>query len=453
MKIECNNGPLMAGENDARTLTLTVEEAYASHEIRLAFLTPNGHRCLSPEIRVENGTAAYPLPACLLESSGKLLAQIIAENGEGQVAKSEVYAFSVERSIQCDAGDFTTAGFVTLGALDDAVKDLQADMASLSPAAFSGSWADLADTPTIPVIPQNVSAFANDAGYLTRHQSLAAYYTADETDAAITEAIEGRGSGSIYFGKCETAASTQIKVIDVGDDYAKAEGCVLYVWFKYRDTCAYPLMIKIGDDAPEHIHLDADASAYVCDTMRVWGSNEIVPITWRNNKWVLVHGTRATTTEYGMTKLNTSVSSTSTAMAATPSAVKQAYDKAASADTKATAAAAATAEKTGTFTPNFTPGSGNNLTVKQIGHVVYLSGLLVIDGTWGDISNNHLGDISGVDAPAGVPIIQVVSSADMNAYHIGVISAINGGNDTLYVGANVTGTDTAIAINGFYLTA
>ena len=189
MKIECVNGPLRAGENDARILALTVEEAYASHEIRLAFLTPTGHRCLSPEIRMENGAAAYPLPACLLDASGKLLAQIVAENGEGQVAKSDVYAFSVERSIKCDDGDFSQAGFVTLGALDDAVKDLQADMASLSPAAFSGSYADLTDTPDIPVIPRNVSAFENDAGYLTQHQSLAEYYTADETDAAVSSAI------------------------------------------------------------------------------------------------------------------------------------------------------------------------------------------------------------------------------------------------------------------------
>ena len=39
--------------------------------------------------------------------------------------------------------------------------------------------------PTIPVVPTNVSAFTNDAGYLTQHQSLANYYTKSEIDAMI----------------------------------------------------------------------------------------------------------------------------------------------------------------------------------------------------------------------------------------------------------------------------
>ena len=36
--------------------------------------------------------------------------------------------------------------------------------------------------PTIPTVPTNVSAFTNDAGYLTQHQSLANYYTKAESD-------------------------------------------------------------------------------------------------------------------------------------------------------------------------------------------------------------------------------------------------------------------------------
>ena len=46
---------------------------------------------------------------------------------------------------------------------------------------FSGSYNDLTDQPTIPVVPTNVSAFTNDAGYLTEHQSLSNYYTKSET--------------------------------------------------------------------------------------------------------------------------------------------------------------------------------------------------------------------------------------------------------------------------------
>ena len=44
---------------------------------------------------------------------------------------------------------------------------LKANTADLATVAFSGSYNDLTNTPTIPTVPTNVSAFTNDAGYLT----------------------------------------------------------------------------------------------------------------------------------------------------------------------------------------------------------------------------------------------------------------------------------------------
>ena len=45
----------------------------------------------------------------------------------------------------------------------------KADIADLSNVAFSGDYEDLSNTPTIPTVPTNVSAFTNDVGYLTQH--------------------------------------------------------------------------------------------------------------------------------------------------------------------------------------------------------------------------------------------------------------------------------------------
>ena len=53
----------------------------------------------------------------------------------------------------------------------------KANSADLANVAISGSYNDLANKPTIPTVPTNVSAFTNDAGYLTQHQSLAGYAT------------------------------------------------------------------------------------------------------------------------------------------------------------------------------------------------------------------------------------------------------------------------------------
>lgn len=60
---------------------------------------------------------------------------------------------------------------------------------------FSGNYNDLTNKPTIPTVPTNVSAFTNDAGYLTHHQSLAEYrksaaqdlIDADKQPKAITD--------------------------------------------------------------------------------------------------------------------------------------------------------------------------------------------------------------------------------------------------------------------------
>lgn len=43
---------------------------------------------------------------------------------------------------------------------------------NLSAVATSGSYNDLSNKPSIPTVPTNVSAFVNDAGYLTAHQDI-----------------------------------------------------------------------------------------------------------------------------------------------------------------------------------------------------------------------------------------------------------------------------------------
>lgn len=65
--------------------------------------------------------------------------------------------------------------------------------------ATSGSYNDLTDKPIIPIVPSNVSAFTNDAGYLTQHQSLDGYVksvngTKPDSNGNVTIAISG-GSG------------------------------------------------------------------------------------------------------------------------------------------------------------------------------------------------------------------------------------------------------------------
>ena len=72
-------------------------------------------------------------------------------------------------------------------ALLEASIALKANSADLATVATSGSYDDLSDKPTIPTVPTNVSAFTNDAGYLTEHQSLSDYYTKSEVNTELAD--------------------------------------------------------------------------------------------------------------------------------------------------------------------------------------------------------------------------------------------------------------------------
>lgn len=114
----------------------------------------------------------------------------IEKNGiSEEVVSSAVYAYLDENPIDLtgyatedyvdERIDYYTDGFATTTYVDDAV-------ASIPKPDLSG-YALKTDIPTVPT---KVSAFDNDAGYLTQHQSLANYYTKAEVDAKIPENVD-----------------------------------------------------------------------------------------------------------------------------------------------------------------------------------------------------------------------------------------------------------------------
>lgn len=82
----------------------------------------------------------------------------------------------------------------------DQLLALKANISALATVATSGSYNDLSDKPVIPTVPTNVSAFTNDAGYLTEHQSLANYYNKSQTDNLL--------NGKVSTGTLATVATS-----------------------------------------------------------------------------------------------------------------------------------------------------------------------------------------------------------------------------------------------------
>ena len=84
--------------------------------------------------------------------------------------------------------------------------------------ATSGSYNDLKDKPAIPTVPTKVSAFANDAGYLTQHQSLDGYaktsgantWTAEQSLNNVNITYERYAASSVSGTSATPTASTAV---------------------------------------------------------------------------------------------------------------------------------------------------------------------------------------------------------------------------------------------------
>lgn len=89
------------------------------------------------------------------------------------------------------------AGYYTSYIIEPVSAPVYADLSGLATVATSGSYTDLSNQPTIPTVPSVVSAFTNDAGYVTSSSlisTLSAYETtaaaaAFETTSALTSTL------------------------------------------------------------------------------------------------------------------------------------------------------------------------------------------------------------------------------------------------------------------------
>ena len=124
-----------------------------------------------------------------------------------------------------------------------------------------------------------------------------------------------------YFGVCETAAATQTKVVTC-DEFRLEKGALLAVQFTYANTATSPSMNVNGTGA---IAICGTNGYYVNASM--WTANQMVHFVYNGTWWIALNCLPATTARYGITMLSNSLNSTSGSLAATPYAVKMAYDR------------------------------------------------------------------------------------------------------------------------------
>ena len=127
--------------------------------------------------------------------------------------------------------------------------------------------------------------------------------------------------GGIDFATCSTAAATVAKVASCSG-FKLTTGAAVLVKFTNNNTAASPTLNVNSTGAKPIV-------AYGTSAIKTyaWKPGQTVLLIYDGTSWMTLVQSWANTTYYGITKLSSSVSSTSTTLAATASAVKEAYDR------------------------------------------------------------------------------------------------------------------------------
>ena len=130
-----------------------------------------------------------------------------------------------------------------------------------------------------------------------------------------------QNGGRLYFATSATAAATAAKTASC-TGFHRETGIAVLVKFTYANTVASPTLDVEGTGAAAIVSIGTTAVPSYC-----WKAGQSVLFVFDGTSWVAVTLSTATTSYYGITKLSSSTSSTSNALAATASAVKAAYDR------------------------------------------------------------------------------------------------------------------------------
>lgn len=190
-----------------------------------------------------------------------------------------------------------------------------------------------------------VNALSNKADAEHNHDD--AYYTESEIDAMLVNT-----KNNVWYGTCSTSGAARTMTTNTGD-FSLTAGNIIYVLF----TNAGYARTTLSVDGTEAKYIKSTGTSNVAANQ--WAAGEVVTLVYDGTDFKMVDGGIASTSFYGMTKLSNSTSSNSTAVAATSSAVKSAYDLANAALPKSGGA------MTGALTLNADPTENLQAATKQ----------------------------------------------------------------------------------------
>lgn len=204
--------------------------------------------------------------------------------------------------------------------------------------------------------------------------SISAHNTSADAHNDIRELITELATKlNIWYGTCTTASATAAKVVTtITGDFTLKEGATVYVLFNTDNTSTSRITLNVDGTGNITVNLNSTNGM----TAYQIAAKQVICFVYDGESFRVQGGSLATTTYYGLTKLSSSTSSTATNMAATPSAVKEAYDL----------ANAAVPVSGGTMTGILTAQNNTSYTTKQVRNIILVAeGNSLPSGSNGDI--------------------------------------------------------------------
>lgn len=149
---------------------------------------------------------------------------------------------------------------------------------------------------------------------------------------AIEEAVADKVDGNIriFFGTCATEAATQAKTVTIDGLTALQTGDIFVLLMSSGQTYNGVPTLNVNSLGAVNIRRLTGTNAGRYE----WVAGQVISLLYNGTNFIIMDGGFASTTYYGKTKLCSATDSTSESLAATPAAVKAAYDLANTANTR-----------------------------------------------------------------------------------------------------------------------
>lgn len=146
-----------------------------------------------------------------------------------------------------------------------------------------------------------------------------------QTARTIDGALFNGSADVVHYGFCTTSGLNLTVDIPSFTGTTLVEGARIVVRFQNASNSSGP-SLNVSNTGAHNIALKTMPGTFTPPGNDYWSAGAVLEFVYTNGYWVITNGEKASTTTCGVVKLSTATNSTSNSLAATPSAVKAAYD-------------------------------------------------------------------------------------------------------------------------------